>query len=87
MHWLVNVGGLPHAHGDLAQLAAMRHALAWASRRSWVGAAIIGEPADYDGWVGLRATNGRRRAVFAALAAAAKGMRDVRPSEARPAAP
>jgi hypothetical protein len=87
MHWLVNVGGLPHAHGDVAQLAAMRHALAWASRRSWVGAAIVGEPADYDGWVGLRATNGRRRAAFAALAAAAKGMRDVRPSEARPVAP
>ena len=86
-HWLVTVGGLPHAHGDAGQLAAMRHALAWGSRRAWVGAAIIGEPADYDGWVGLRATNGRRRQVFAALAAASKGMRDVRPSEAKPAAP
>ena len=87
MHWLVTVGGFPHAHGDAAQLAAMRHALAWGSRRSWVGAANIGEPADYDGWVGVRAPNGRRRAAFSALAAAAKGMRDVRPTEAKPVAP
>lgn len=86
-HWIVTAGGLPHAHGDAAQLAAIRHALAWASRRAWVGAAIVGEPADYDGWVGLRAANGRRRLAFAALAAAAKGMRDVRPALVPVAAP
>ncbi|MES2523582.1 MAG: hypothetical protein V4617_12835 [Gemmatimonadota bacterium] len=86
-HWLANVGGLPHAHGDAAQLAAMRRALAWASRRSWVSAAIVGEPADYDGWVGLRAANGRQRMAFTAIAAAASGMRDIRPTEARPLTP
>lgn len=77
-HWLVNVGGLPHAHGDAAQLAAIRHALAFGSRRPWINAAIIGEPADYDGGLGLRAANGRTRGALASLALAAKGMREVR---------
>lgn len=79
-HWLVTVGGLPHSHGDASQLAAMRHALAWGSRRSWVTAAIIGEPADYEGWTGLRSATGRVRAAFEPLSAAARGMREVRPS-------
>lgn len=78
-HWLVTVGGLPHAHGDAAQLAAIRHALAWGSRRAWITAAIVGEPADYDGWVGLRAANGRIRSSVPALSLAARQMRDVRP--------
>ncbi len=78
-HWLVTVGGLPHAHGDAAQLAAIRHALAWGSRRTWITAAIVGEPADYDGWVGLRAANGRIRSSVPALSRAARQMRDVRP--------
>ncbi len=77
-HWLVNVGGLPHAHGDAAQLASIRHALAWGSRRGWINAAIIGEPADYDGGLGLRAANGRTRTALASIALAAKAMRDVR---------
>lgn len=77
-HWLVNVGGLAHAHGDAAQLAAIRHALAWGSRRPWIGAAIVGEPADYVGGLGLRAANGRRRAAVGSIAVAAKAMRDVR---------
>lgn len=77
-HWLVNVGGLPHAHGDDGQLAAIRHALAWGSRRAWIGGAIIGEAADYDSWLGLRAASGRLRSGFIPLADAAKAMRDVR---------
>lgn len=77
-HWLLNVGGLPHAHGDASQLAAMRHALAWGSRRSWVSAAILGEPADYDGWLGVRAANGRIRMAWPTLSLAAKAMREVR---------
>jgi hypothetical protein len=77
-HWLVNVGGLPHAHGDAAQTAAIRRALAWGSRRPWIGAAIIGEPADYDGWLGLRAANGRPRAAIGAIGLAAREMREVR---------
>lgn len=77
-HWLVTVGGLPHAHGDDAQIAAMRRALAWGSRRPWIGAAIIGEPADYSGWLGLRASNGRQRAAVAAIGMAARRMKEVR---------
>lgn len=77
-HWLVNVGGLPHAHGDAAQTAAIRRALAWGSRQSWIGAAIIGEPADYDGWLGLRAANGRLRQAATAIGVASTRMREVR---------
>ena len=77
-HWLVNVGGLPHAHGDAAQTAAIRRTLAWGSRQPWIGAAIIGEPADYDGWLGLRAANGRQRAAVSAIGLAARRMREVR---------
>ncbi len=77
-HWLSNVGGLPHAHGDASQLAAMRHALAWGSRRPWITVAILGEPADYTGAVGIRAANGRIRRAWPALSAAAAAMREVR---------
>jgi len=77
-HWLVSAGGLPHAHGDAAQLAAIRRALAWGSRRDWIRAVVIGEPADYDGRVGLRAANGRIRRSVRALALAARQMREVR---------
>lgn len=77
-HWLVNVGGLPHAHGDAAQTAAIRRALAWGSRRSWIGAAIVGEPADYTGWIGLRAANGRRRGAIESIGLAARRMREAR---------
>jgi hypothetical protein len=82
-HWLVNIGGLPHAHGDAAQLAAIRRALAWGSRESWITAAIVGEPADYDTWTGMRAANGRVRSAWPALSAAAKGMRAARIADAR----
>jgi len=78
-HWLVTVGGLPHAHGDAAQLAAIRHALAWGSQRAWIQGAIIGEPADYTAWMGLRAANGRLRSSVPALSLAARQMRTLRP--------
>lgn len=66
-HWLANVGGLPHAHGDDAQLAAIRRSLAWATRQPWIHAAIIGEPADYRGRTGIRAANGRIRSAWPEL--------------------
>lgn len=66
-HWLINVGGLPHAHGDASQVAAVRHVLAWGSRHEWVRAAIVGEPADYHGWLGVRDANGRIRPVWDSL--------------------
>ncbi len=78
-HWLSNVGGLPHAHGDDAQLAAIQHALTWGSRRAWVSVAIVGEPADYVSWLGLRAANGRTRDAVPALAANLKAVRDAVP--------
>jgi hypothetical protein len=77
-HWLVNVGGLPHAHGDLAQLASIRHAVAWASRRSWMNAVVIGAPADYDGGLGLRAANGRERLAVKSVRDVANALRDAR---------
>lgn len=77
-HWLVNVGGLPHAHGDASQTAAIRRALSWGSRRAWIGAAIIGEPADYVGLTGLRAANGRIRGAVGATGLAARKMREIR---------
>lgn|GEM_PF-1251675 len=77
-HWLVHVGGLPHAHGDASQLAAIRQALAWGSRQPWITAAIVGEAGDYDGGVGIRAANGRVRMAWPTLSASARAMRDVR---------
>jgi hypothetical protein len=77
-HWLATVGGLPRAHGDAAQLLAMRYALAWGTQRSWVRAVVLGEPADYDGWMGLRASNGRPRAALAAMGAAARALQEAR---------
>ncbi|MBL0170142.1 MAG: hypothetical protein IPP90_05315 [Gemmatimonadaceae bacterium] len=77
-HWLMNVGGLPRAHGDLSQLVAMRHTLAWGSRRPWVTSVILGEPADYDGAMGVRAADGRVRLAWRVLSTEAKAMRDVR---------
>jgi hypothetical protein len=77
-HWLLEVGGFPHAHGDAAQLSAIRHALAWGSRRSWVSAAIIGETGDYRAQTGVRAANGRVRLAWPTLSAAARGMREAR---------
>ncbi len=77
-HWLVNVGGLAHAHGDAAQLAAIRHAVAWASQRTWIHAAVIGEPADYEGGVGLRAANGRTRVALGQITMTANAIRGVR---------
>jgi hypothetical protein len=78
IHWLTNVGGLPHAHGDAAQTAAIRRAIAWGSRQSWISAAIVGEPADYDGWMGLRAANGRPRAAISAVGLAARRLKNER---------
>ncbi|MCA0374966.1 MAG: hypothetical protein LCH84_04820 [Gemmatimonadetes bacterium] len=68
-HWLAPVGGLPRAHGDAAQLAAIRHTVAWGARRPWVTGVIIGEAADYRRWLGLRASNGRLRAAARGLSA------------------
>lgn len=66
-HWLANVGGLPHAHGDASQLAAIQHTLAWASAQPWIRAAIVGEAADYTSRTGLRAATGRVRAAWPVL--------------------
>jgi hypothetical protein len=77
-HWLVNVGGLPHAHGDAAQSAGIRHAIAWGNSRSWIEAVIVGEPADYDGGLGLRASNGRLRAAVGGVATMAASVRATR---------
>ena len=74
--WLMEVGGLPRAHGDAAQTAAIMRALAWSSRQPWVTAAIIGDAGDYDGALGLRAANGRMRAAVGVISRASRGMNE-----------
>lgn len=75
-HWIMETGGLPRAHGDAAQTAAVMHALAWGSRRDWVTVAIIGDAGDYDASTGLRAADGRMRNVVNVVSRAARGMRE-----------
>ncbi|MEP6765616.1 MAG: hypothetical protein ABJB66_14975 [Gemmatimonadaceae bacterium] len=75
-HWLMEVGGLPRAHGDVAQTAAMMRALAWATRRPWITGAILGDAGDYDGAIGLRAANGRMRSAVGILSRASRGMNE-----------
>lgn len=78
LHWLTTVGGLPHTHGDAAQEAAIRRALVWGTQRDWITAVIVGEPADYEGWTGLRAANGRYRLAVSTLGLESRRMREVR---------
>ena len=73
-HWLIEIGGLPRAHGDAAQTAAIMRALAWGSRRPWISAAILGEAGDYDGAIGLRAADGRLRSAVGTISRASRGM-------------
>lgn len=77
-HWLAIAGGLPHAHGDVSQSASILHAAAWATRRPWVNAIVIGEPSDYTGRTGLRAANGRNRAAVGTTMRLSRVMRDAR---------
>lgn len=61
-HWVITTG-LPRAHGDAAQADAVRHVIAWASRRPWVRGVIVGEPLDDRAMLGMTAANGRERLV------------------------
>ena len=75
-HWLMEVGGLPRAHGDAAQTAAIMQALAWGTRRPWITAAVLGDAGDYNAAIGLRAADGRVREVVGVVARASRGLRD-----------
>lgn len=75
-HWLMEVGGLPRAHGDAAQTAAIMQSLAWGTRRPWITAAILGDAGDYDASIGLRAADGRVRRVVGVVSRASRGLRD-----------
>ncbi|WP_291158520.1 hypothetical protein [Gemmatimonas sp. UBA7669] len=77
-HWLVHVGGLPAAHGDDAQTIAMRRSLAFATRQSWINGAIVGEPSDDRGQLGLRAANGRERDAVQAIGLAMRRFTEAR---------
>lgn len=79
-HWVTIAGGLPHAHGEVSQSASVLHAAAWATRRPWVNALIVGEPGDYTGRTGMRAADGRERPVVRTTARLARVMRDARAS-------
>jgi hypothetical protein len=75
-YWLMETGGLPRAHGDAAQTAAIMQSLAWATRRPWMSAAIVGDAGDYDGAIGLRSANGRLREAVGTIARASRGLRE-----------
>ncbi|MEP6833515.1 MAG: hypothetical protein ABJB74_08980 [Gemmatimonas sp.] len=75
-YWLMEVGGLPRAHGDAAQSAAIMQSLAWGTRHSWVTVAILGDAADYDASNGLRAADGRERQVVGVVSRASRGLRE-----------
>ncbi len=75
-HWLMEVGGLPRAHGDAAQTASVMQSLAWGTRRSWITVAILGDAGDYDASIGLRAANGRERNVVGVVARASRALRE-----------
>ena len=75
-YWIMESGGLPRAHGDAAQTAAIMQTLAWSTRRAWVTAVIIGDAGDYDGAIGLRAANGRLRRAVGVIARASRGLRE-----------
>jgi len=75
-HWLMEVGGLPRAHGDAAQTAAIMHSLAWGTRRPWITAAILGDAGDYDAAIGLRAADGRLRHVVGVVSRASRGLKN-----------
>lgn len=62
-HWILT-HGLPRAHGDAAQRAAVQHVLAWSTQRRWVRGVLVGEPSDDASMTGLVAANGRARAVL-----------------------
>lgn len=75
-HWLMEVGGLPRAHGDASQTAAIMQSLAWGTRRAWITAAILGDAGDYDGAIGLRAADGRLRSVVGVVSRASSGLKN-----------
>ncbi|MEO7362325.1 MAG: hypothetical protein ABI120_18485 [Gemmatimonadaceae bacterium] len=75
-YWLMEAGGLPRAHGDASQTAAVMQALAWASRRPWISVAVLGDASDYDAAIGLRAADGRLRDVVGVVSRASRGMRE-----------
>lgn len=75
-HWVMEAGGLPRAHGDASQTAAVMQTLAWASRRPWISVAILGDASDYDAAIGLRAADGRLREVVGVVSRASRGMRE-----------
>ncbi|MDQ6613071.1 MAG: hypothetical protein M3Y64_11595 [Gemmatimonadota bacterium] len=74
--WLMEVGGLPRAHGDAGQTAAIMRALAWSTRQPWVTTAIIGDAGDYEGAIGLRAANGRLRGAVGVVSRASRGLNE-----------
>lgn len=75
-YWIMEAGGMPRAHGDRAQTAAIMQTLAWATRRPWITTAIVGDAGDYGEAIGLRAANGRIRQAVGVIARAARGLRE-----------
>jgi hypothetical protein len=75
-YWIMETGGLPRAHGEAAQSAAIMQSLAWATRRPWVTAAVLGDANDYDEAIGLRSASGRLRQAVGVVARASRGLHE-----------
>ena len=74
--WVFAAGGLPLAHGELAQRRAVWGAIAWASGLERVEGVIVADARDYTRATGLRSALGRLRPALAEAQRAARALRE-----------
>jgi hypothetical protein len=75
-HWVVATGGYPLAYGERSQAEAVWEVLAWATDHPSIKGAIVYEAGDYGQARGLRAPNGRLRAVTRRVMTAIQQLRE-----------
>ena len=74
--WVFAAGGLPLAHGEIAQRRAVWGAIAWGSGLERVQGVIVADARDYARATGLRSALGRLRPALAEAQRAAKALRE-----------
>jgi hypothetical protein len=85
--WVFGAGGYPLAHGERSQDRAVWAALAWATGHASMRGLIVMEASDYGQSTGVRAPNGRYRAVASSVRRAFSAIRESIQPEGVPAAP
>lgn len=83
-HWVISAGGFPLAHGEGSQDRALWASLAWATAHGAVRGLVITEANDYGQAMGVRAPDGRYRAV---AGTARRSIRALRESSLQAVAP